>query len=356
MKDTIREAWFVREGWHYEYQESTPISSIVADSTAKAQIRLGEEIDTAHATRLGLAYSEGAKLPAIILARIDDRLILADGIHRVAGARHASLKALDAYIVTNVENEKLLERLRRSVNAIGGKGFDTTQAIEQGVALVDIGWSCIDAAKTMHVSQSSIQKVLRIRKAHPKIVKACPSIPETAIRNLTADALDSIGSLQREDVLRQLANIVVRCHIPTLDIKEMASEGRKAVTDEAAAVLLKKWQSLYAGDLQRPVRFTRGKGANEKMLARPAAVLERGRQAINSGISKMEKACGFGIPVGDRKTNSEFLKTSAARLLRLADDVANGRHAAARVSVASVRRQSHRHRGHLRGGRKVSAA
>ena len=240
MKDPIREAWLIKHGWEFEYRPDVQLSRILLDKSASQQIRMSETIDHAHAGRLKLALSDGAKLPPVLLARVDKdgSFYVADGVHRISAVQANGVSAIDAYVITNVHTEDDLENLRRTANAPGGKGFSVEEAIRQALYLVQRqGWTSVRAAKSMHVSETSISKHLRVGAVGERAAMAAPGV---TLSKISQDTLDAIGRIRRDDLFREAIVLAARGAFNRENSRQLAGEAASITTDAQAAVLLSR--------------------------------------------------------------------------------------------------------------------
>ena len=197
MRDPKTEKWLEGEGWTFEYHESIPVAQIIMDKLAKQQIRLGVPIDDHAVVRYAEAMLRGAEFPAIVVAREDEKFALMDGIHRTSAFLKNHVENIDAYIVTNVTKDTY-ERLRRSINTIGGKGMDYESSLQQAMFLINQqGMSTPEAARTCNVNGNTLSAHVREQQDRKELSEI---YPDYRLGSLPRDVIYLLGSIQRADL------------------------------------------------------------------------------------------------------------------------------------------------------------
>lgn len=342
MRDSIREQWLKSNGWEFEYRDRVLLKDVHIDQSAKEQIRLGETIDESHVVRLELAYKNGAEMPAIILTPNGAGFDIADGIHRTSGAKKAGLAEVDAYVVSNADDERQLELLRRTSNAIGSKGFDTVQATLQAVALVDAGWSVAEAARVMNVSDSQVGKRMRARIIVPEIIKAVPSVSPIVVGRLPVDTLASLATITNEKLFGFASELVLKAQLPSPTVKVFAQEAKLVGSDEEADRMTTAWRKQYAVELKRPIKSHGEPAAAARIRSAPKARLDSARARLKGAITYWRISVDpTKLTAGTRRDAADTLKWASNELAELAVATAAGRSIsgrAGRVSGTRTRR------------------
>lgn len=249
MKDTIREQWLDDKGYTWDYLQQVVLADIRIDEGVRRQIRLSDEIDQDHVGRLVHALNDGAQLPAVILAKIDGKLELVDGIHRVTALQHKSIPTTDAYLLTNIKDRTQLEQARRIANAPVGKGFSAEEAVQQAVALVTrANWAPKEAAKAMSVAHEAVSRRLRVVVTDSRLSKIRPKANLSA---LNIQSRDFLGRIQNDDILGECLDTAIERKMSTSMIEEGFADALSITTDAQAAVFRAKMKEAYP-DEKRP--------------------------------------------------------------------------------------------------------
>ena len=328
MKDSVREAWLADNGWEFDYEPAVPLEMIAVNKSLQAQIRL-EALDELLVSKYVQARRDGAQFPAIILVQSENRgpLPIADGVHRFWSARKAGLKALDAYIVTNATTEKQAELLRRSANAMVGKGFDTKQSIAQAVALVESGgWNAREAAKVMHVSESSVTKKLRTIAVAPRVARVMAPMTAARVVLVTPEGvLDGLARIRRQDVFETATRIAMRGKLASREVDALVQEGNAAITDREAQALLEEWHKKYAVELSTAT--VRGdSGGKRHMRNAPRERLDRAITMLKGALTTIKNNVdGRKLDAETRKYAADTLRWGSGELIKMARRIAEGK-------------------------------
>lgn len=329
MKDSVREAWLTDNGWEFEYEEKAPLDFILVDKSAQEQVRLGEQVDELHASRLAQALRDGAQFPAVILIQPTNGgpLPIGDGIHRISALKKIGRKETDAYVVTNAQSPKMTEMLRRTANAPGGKGFDTAHAVQQAVALTDAGWNASEAARMMHVSSAAVSKRLRAREIAPKVAKVmAPMTTARVLQVVPQDTLEALARIKRADLFDSATRIVMHGKLSGKQADVLAQEAMKALTDAAAVELMTDWNKTYASELAQSVR---GSAAAQAIRNQPKVRLDRSMALLKTTITTIKNNVdGRKLDADSKRNAADVLRWASGELVKMARRIADGKSAA----------------------------
>ncbi len=329
MKDSVREAWLNDNGWEFDYEPKVPIDQILIDKSAQQQVRLGEQVDEQLVTRYLQALKAGAQFPAIILIQPENGgpLPIGDGIHRTTAMRKAGQRETDAYVVTNASTAKMTELLRRTANAPGGKGFDTSHAILQALALVDAGWNTAEAAKLMHVNVSSVQLRVRAREAAKRVAKVmAPMTAARVMQVVPVQTLDALARIRRTNLFETATQVAMRGKLTTTQVDQLSQEASQAVTDRESEDLLAAWQKTYAPELASTI--LRGDAAVKQLRNAPKVRLDRAIVTLKGALTTIRNHVdGRKLDVESKKYAAETLRWASGELTKMARRIYEGKSA-----------------------------
>src|SRR5262245_23486055 len=96
-RNEMYEHYLNKHGVRWEYLE-VPIGSISAEKSLRNGARLGQPLDDALVERYAQAYRDGDPVPPLIAyGKGKGPWVLADGNHRLEGARRAGLQTVEIY-------------------------------------------------------------------------------------------------------------------------------------------------------------------------------------------------------------------------------------------------------------------
>lgn len=316
MRDTIREHWLTDKGYTWEYIENIVLADIRIDEGVRRQIRLSNEIDQDHVNRLVMALSDGAKLPAVLLATIDRKYELIDGIHRLTAMQHKGIQTTDGYLLTNVKDRVQLEQARRLANAPVGKGFSTEEAIQQALALVlRANWAPKEAARAMSVAHESITRRLRTIASDERMAKVRP---KADLSKLSVQTRDFLGRIQNEEILGESIDVVLNRKLTGPMVEEIFKDAITITSDAEAARFREKLQEAYP--IEKRPRFPSVERTPEWNVDNAVVQLKR-------AISGLDKRATYFNQLKEEKRKSvagELQRLGAEILTRAANLTVNG--------------------------------
>lgn len=312
MRDTIREHWMTDKGYTFDYQENVVLSDIRIDEGVRRQIRLSSNVDDDHVARLVMALTDGAQLPAVILARVEGKNELVDGVHRLTAFKHKGVQVTDAYFLTNVKDRTQLEQARRIANAPVGKGFSTAEAVEQAVALVTrANWAPKEAAKAMSISPEYVTRRLRVQATDERLLKIRP---KADLSKLSIGTRDFLGRILNDTILGESLDVVLDRQMPTPMVEEVFRDALTIASDADADRFRATLNTAYPV-VQRP-KFPSVKNTPEWNVDRAMIQLKRSVSGLDNRaayINQLEETKRKAVASELQRIGADLL-TRAANL------------------------------------------
>jgi len=312
VKDTIREQWLSNHGYTWEYHDTVVLNDIRIDEGVRRQIRLSNTVDEDHVARLVMALTDGAQLPAVILAKVEGKIELVDGVHRLSALKHKNFPTTDAYELTNVKDRTQLEQARRITNAPVGKGFSTEEAVQQAVALVTrSNWAPKEAAKALSVSTEGVTRRLRVVATDERLAKLRPKADLTGLSVATRDYL---GRIQNDDVLGESLDTVIDRKMPVAMVEEVFKDALTLSSDADIERFRTKLRSAYP--MERRPRFPDITRTPEWNVDRAVIQLKRAITGLDNRASYLNQ-----LEESKRKAVANELQQIGADLLTRATNL-----------------------------------
>lgn len=238
MRSALYEQVLEREGVDFTYMERLDLKAIDTNAGMNNQARLLEPIKEALIEEYAELYRQGSDGPPIVVWKYKSvsRWVPIDGNQRIAAAKKAGRKTLDAYVVDWLDDRMVLDRIIGTFNNhVNGERLIYEEALEHAVSYTQkYGIDATVSAKTFgvkvwelkrRIANDKMRGILKSRGAN----EAANKLPEDKLHSL--QPLVSLG----EDVFTQAASTVQRCGMSTSDIAHLNREVKKAKTAEAKA-------------------------------------------------------------------------------------------------------------------------
>jgi hypothetical protein len=240
------ENWLKTQKISWRYVERVKLGEIDIDDAAKKNIRLTEKLDEDYVYSYAQNAEAGVDMFAVVLALVEGRYIVLDGVHRISGYGLALKTETDAYIF-DVTDERVISRLRRVINTItNGKGYSPAERLEHACQLVNEGDTTAAAARTMNIRPERITNRVRAESILRDIALAGGDM--SSVQKLPLDTIRAIGKISRATDKARVAALVVAAGLNSKDAKRFIDDfvGAFASSAQEADEILRKWDSRLA--------------------------------------------------------------------------------------------------------------
>ena len=263
------------------WRPDTPLDEIDAAASLKNQARLEGKLDREHVDALALALQDGAVLPPLVAyAGPRALLVLVDGNHRLAAVRRAGRPTVPLYVVRQPA-PGLVDFMTRTWNAgTGGKAVAREHVLEQGFALVDLGYPLEEVARRLRMPVTTLGDKRREREVRRRFFRVGVAGAD-AIAHSTATRLNQ---LQSDVQLKAVAELIVRAGMKLEQATDLVRRCIEAGSDARALAIVEDAQRAYEEGLAR-LRADPHLRAVEPTARRIGRWLDSIRKAYLSGKS-----------------------------------------------------------------------
>lgn len=240
MKSALYEQVLQREGVEFTYMERLDLNAIDTKAGLANQARLREPIREDLISQYAELYKQDSDGPAIVVWKRKNvnRWVPIDGNQRVAAAKRAKLKTVDAYIVDWAGDEMVLNRLTWSFNnQVNGERISPEEILDHAVSYASkYGVDASTAAKHFGAKAWEVKRRLSANKMRTILHQRNAS----NAAKLSDDKLEDLRPLANlgEDIFTLAASTAQLCGLSNPDIKALNEEVKKAKTldDKVKAV------------------------------------------------------------------------------------------------------------------------
>jgi hypothetical protein len=269
MKSPIDEQFLTKLGAKFKFQEKFPIAKIDLKASTENPARIYRKLNKDVAETYGAMMLCGDDFPAIVLLNHEhphDGMdwIVATGVHRLDGARQASIDTFDAILVTEPDQYRR-EVIIRMLNITVGHGMDMAEIHAHLLWLNEHhGTALSTLAKEWGVKPQSLINAANEQKARLRARRIGVDFDRCKVPSGTIIAL---GSIHSDPVFGSAVDFV--CTFPGIrgdEVKEMAGQIRKERDEASQLAVVQKHRELAEKRIemnkatkakQKPTKITR---------------------------------------------------------------------------------------------------
>lgn len=277
MRDSILEAWIVRNGATFTYHERFELAEIVIEPSAIQNIRLGLPLNEDKVIQYGLDYQAGAEFPPMILYKIVKgkhigHYGLINGLHRCKALIDlVQAKVIDVYVI-ETKDDVAIEVMQRTVNVMdGGVGLNDDERIEHALRLVAMDYTMHDAAKLMAIKVNKLQTAKQYQDAIAKLRSA-----GVKTEGLTKSVVVGLRPIKRDKHYIMAIQLTQKARLSSDDQRELLAQITAAPDDAAVEEIIKDWEKHNAGRISR-VNAGLTRGPASRIYALPAVLRKTDR-------------------------------------------------------------------------------
>lgn len=241
--------------------------------------------------------------PVLVTRRPDGRLVLLGGNHRAAAARRAKA-SLSALVVHG--DASVLTLLKYEDNRRHGLPPTTEERLEQGLLLMDLGYSQREAARAVGVPQAQLSKQQSIAAADLRAVE----LDISAFCSLARDVRWRLGQITNDVAFGAAAELAAERRLTISRTTQLVDAIAAAPDELAALALVGECQSESVTE-----RFTGGKPERS-----PGRRLEIALSSIIA-LRARDVVAECTTPI-QRKRTENHIRDAAKRLQQIVENLA----------------------------------
>lgn len=306
------EDWLDHHGVEWEYQPDLDIKRIDIEKSLHNQGRVYTKLDPSRVDTYAEAMQRGDKFPAIVVNRVQRKLVAVDANHRIGAYLKLEAPTVPAYVITKGRPATVV-RMTFEANVKHGMPTTHEERLHQAVWLIDNGAAQEDAAAMVNI------KVQDVRR-HWARVKADNRADEVGILrnqwdNISASSKQRLSTISTDEGFAAASNLVFRANLGTEEVVELvqALQPLRSSTRQVSSV--KNFADMYGDRIQEAGA---GMSTGSKRARTP-------KQAFNMVLGQMavlpENPASIAAKfIGDERTEAaKKARTASEQLLAIAD-------------------------------------
>lgn len=224
----------------WEYMEPVPLDQFDLEASrtqqGRKQIVLPDTIE-----RYTLAMIAGDEFPAVVAYAGRRGYILLDGVQRLHAAKDAERAAFDLYRVDETDTY-VLERLRRTLNVTNGVPLTMAELLEHGMYLVrTYNRFANEVAADLRIPVARLRNYMKIQERKARL--ATVTAKGTRWDRLTDTAIDDLGKIQSDRVLREATSLVSEARIATDDVIRLVKDVNEKRSEDEQLAAISEWRA-----------------------------------------------------------------------------------------------------------------
>jgi ParB-like chromosome segregation protein Spo0J len=246
-RDKTIEKFLNDQGVKWQYDARFTISRIDIDASRRNQVRTGDHVDEDQVIVYAAAMENGEMFPPIVLdgTRLPrGKAVVADGNHRLKAAKDLmDVATIESYVITEATELQLLLTMFKG-NAKNGLSLSRQDRIRHALILVANGATQKKAAEAIGIPTLWVSTAARRQESVNRLMAL-------GVRNITRLAdnhLTRFSSIRSNELLKPLAEVIIRHRISTADADRFITRLNKERSQEAQLKLVDEWRKVFEAD------------------------------------------------------------------------------------------------------------
>jgi hypothetical protein len=256
MEDPRTEHWLTTEGVSYVYEPAVPVGLVDVEASKRNQARVNAPLIEDLVERYTMALIDGAEFPALLAYRRDDgRLVLLDGNQRMAAALDAEREAVDAYVVSGLDEMRrtALCWTANTLNGDPGTPLDRmllAKAFHLRYPLIPRS----EVARRFRIQVKKLERELRTDEVGAKLMEF--GLDPEAFNDTSKERLHAF--IASDVQFREASKFIQEANLKGGLLQEFWVDARRARSDAEMLQIIERWRERPdIQELMRQKRFNR---------------------------------------------------------------------------------------------------